>query len=274
MIIEKPKLYNVNVSDSAEIAGAYLENKKTDDIRKRINPFDLIGVRINPEAPFAEAEKEATKNFLELAKIYPLVIWFSPPGGVYTEGRINIGRVKKNKEGETRIEAKGIAVKWSAEEMLEVAMRILNKEGTVMDEFFDVEGMRRQAIGIDTGRINWIDKCEELMPELGVIWDYIRVGGDEKQKREMTEIVTRVLRKTGYDNVAFEKEMANQGHIIVGGNHGGTYTGGERGTGIIIMRTTEGQITYRVGNTEGMTQCLKCGCWYSGEICPCIKKMI
>jgi hypothetical protein len=272
MPIEKPKLYDVEVSDYAEIAGAFLENKETDDIRKRVNPFDMVGVRINSEAPFAKAEEEATKNFLELAKNYPLVIWFSPPGGVYTEGRINIGRVVENDRGKTRINGKGIAVKWSAEKMLTVAERILDKEGTVMDEFFDVEGMRRQPIGIDTRGINWIDKCEELMPELNLIWDYIRIGGDERAKKELTEIVSRVLQKTGYDNVAFEREMANQGQIITGGNHGGTYTGGERGTGIIIMRTVDGQITYRMGGTEGMTQCPKCGCWYSGEICPCIKK--
>jgi len=275
MNVEKQKLYDVRISDCPEIAGAYLENKRTGDIRERINPFDLMQVRINPEAPFAEAEKVATNNILELANDYPLIFWFSPPGGVYTEGRINIGKVTKDKEGEIRIKAKGIAVKWSAEEMLKVAKRILYKEGSVMDEFIDAEGMRRQPIGIEVRNINWIDKCRELIPELSVVWDYIRVGGDEKQKREMIEVVTRVLEKTGYNNVAFEREMANQGHIIVGGNHGGTYTGEEKGgAGIIIMRTAEGQITYKVGSTEGMTQCPHCGCWYSGEICPCINEMI
>jgi hypothetical protein len=269
MPIEKPKLYDVRVSDSAEIAGAFLENKKTGDIRKRVNPFDMVGVRINSEAPFAKEEEEATKNFLKLAESFPLVIWFSPPGGVYTEGRINVGRVLKNKDGEIKIKGKGIAVKWSGDEMLAVANRVVEKGGVPMDEFFDVEGLRKQPMGIDLGEEKWIKKCKELIPELATVWDYIKSGGDLKAKEEIIKTVERVLLKTGYNNVAFEREMANEGHEIIGGNHGGTHLGE---AGIIIIKKDDGTITYRLGNVDGMTLCKNCGCWYTGDICPCVKK--
>jgi len=264
-ILEKPKLYDVRVSDSAEIAGAFLENKKTGDIRERVNPFDMVGVRINPEAPFAKEEEEATKNFLKLAESFPMVIWFSPSGGVYTEGRVNIGRVVKNKEGEMKIRSKGIAVKWSGEKMLEVANRVIEKGGVPMDEFFDVEGLRKQPIGINLDGKKWIKKCMELMPELATVWDHINSGGDQRAKEEIIKTVERILRKTGYDNIAFEREMAKEGHEIVGGNHGGTHLGE---AGIIIVKKDDGTIIYRLGNVDGMTLCEKCGCWHSGDKCP------
>jgi hypothetical protein len=271
MNTEKAKLYDVRVSDSAEIAGAFLENKKTEDIRERVNPFDMVGVRINPEAPFAKEEEEATRNFLKLAESFPLVIWFSPPGGVYTEGRINIGRVIKNDNGEMKIKGKGIAVKWSGEKMLEVAKRVIERGGVPMDEFFDVEGLRKQPIGINLEEKKWIKKCMELMPELATVWEHINNGGDQRAKEEIIETVERILKKTGLNNIAFEREMAKEGHEIVGGNHGGTHLGE---AGIIITRNDDGTFTYRLGNIDGMSLCPKCGCYYSGDVCPCIKRKI
>jgi hypothetical protein len=67
--------------------------------------------------------------------------------------------------------------------------------------------------------------------------------------------------------------MANMGlKLNVSGSHGGSWLSNEmgNGVGVIAIMTADG-ISYRVGNTEGLTYCLKCGCYYSGDKCPACK---
>jgi hypothetical protein len=56
-----------------------------------------------------------------------------------------------------------------------------------------------------------------------------------------------------------------------GGGCGGSSLSGQFASeGIIIIKTADG-ISFRKGNTEGLTYCSRCGCWYSGEKCPICK---
>ena len=79
------------------------------------------------------------------------------------------------------------------------------------------------------------------------------------------------------DNILFERTMLDMGYKLnVSGNHGGSRLGSElgNGVGVIAVRGTDGEISYRIGSTEGMTQCPICGCWYDGDKCPACTKLI
>jgi hypothetical protein len=55
---------------------------------------------------------------------------------------------------------------------------------------------------------------------------------------------------------------------VAGGGCGGSSLSGEFSSqGIIIVNTIDG-ISFRVGSTEGLSFCPKCGCFYSGDKCP------
>ena len=96
---------------------------------------------------------------------------------------------------------------------------------------------------------------------------------DENMKKIALE-VQMAREKAGKNNYLFEIIMAQRGYLLnISGSHGGSWLSQDLGReqGIIALNIG-GKIEYRLGRTEGLKHCEKCGCWYSGEKCPVCNK--
>lgn len=279
------KFYHVGLS-SSEIAGVFLEEGVTDDIRRRINTADPMGtcggvpqIRFDGEYnEHASAEREATFNSFRLAgRGCNLIVWISPEdgGGVYNEGRLNIQFATREK-GEIVISGKGIPLLLDRFASVELAEKLIGLGGVTVGLADGVEGVRRQPIGFvleDLGG-GWIGKCREMMPEFGGLWDFFEERGEEENKRRMEKDVRVALAMASGDNYVFERIMVGMGHLInQTGNHGGSWLGAESGVGSFRMTMVGGLINVRVepradgkivcpcGEVlkEGVSKCPKCG---------------
>lgn len=97
---------------------------------------------------------------------------------------------------------------------------------------------------------------------------YIAVRLEVEKRREECPVVER---KVGVDPFRIQQYLFGELKVtkVAGGGCGGSSLSGEfgLGQGIIIINTADG-ITFKVGNTEGLNFCSKCGCFYSGDKCP------
>jgi len=277
---EDNKFYDINKNSLGEIAGAFLEEGIFTDLRKRINTSDLY-----PESSIeksgweynehSEEEKEATINVFDLGKKgYNLVVWISPEdGGIYKEGRLNI-EFPVFGENEWAIYGKHVPLLCDKNESFELAKRLLENNGSSIEKIDDIDNVRRQPIGFKIEEIdNWIEECKKLMPEFMEIWNFIESGEDVENKIKMKKDVFFAMEMADGDNYLFESIMARMGNNINDeGGHGSSWGNQENnGMGIIVSVDSNGEISYSLGNTEGLNYCKKCGCYYSGEKCPMCK---
>jgi hypothetical protein len=97
---------------------------------------------------------------------------------------------------------------------------------------------------------------------------YVAIRLEVERRREECPVIER---EVGVDPFVIRQYLYGElkTTIVAGGGCGGSSLSGEfgQGQGIIIINTAEG-ISFRVGNTEGLTFCPKCGCFYSGDKCP------
>jgi hypothetical protein len=271
-----------------ELGGVFLENGNTEEIQRRVNPYELkfdnLGrpdFAFEMETELGRAEYKGMESMWELARSgYPYVFWLSPPGGrsVYTEGRLVVGKVIKNSK-EVELECRGIPVLGTAERMVEAAFELLDKGGIIVDGIRKAEDLREQAIGINlpaNGQDLW-GFCEEVFG-MKEVWEVIRRGDDIKRKKEVMGMVGEAMEeikvrfgKVDMENsvvagAMLERMMAGWGYQIVGGNHGGTNTAAMQGAFGFVFN--EGKITKILANGERSSYCEKCQCWYKGDKCP------
>lgn len=277
--VSKKKFYDIRKNNVREIAGAFLEEGVVSDLKKRINISDLYfesDIEKNnwEYNQHSEAEKEATKNVFALGKQgCNLVIWISPEDedGVYKEGRLNI-EFPVFGENEWSMYGKHIPLLYNQEKMFELVRKLLDDGGISIKTINEIEDVRRQPIGFKISKTNnWISECKKLMPEFMDIWDFIGEGKDVENKLKMEKEVTLAMEEANGNNYYFEDLMAKRGNIInQEGGCGSSWNKG--GIGMIISVNSNGEFSFRLGNTEGLTFCKKCGCWYAGSKCPICDK--
>lgn len=266
--------FDINIDSVLVVARTYQEERKgVTDLRLRTVHAEIYDKsRIETDDwkynKHSQAEREATKNAFDLVEDgYNLIVWISPVSDIYEEGRLNIF-VPKVENGKVAFDPWAVPLLLSQEKSKKMADKLLVNGGVSMDPINDVESLRRQPIGFKVEKsFEWIDKCRELMPEFMVIWDEIESGGVDKNMMKIAKKVEKAKIIARGNNYVFEQEMAKEGcELNVSGDHGGSWL--SREAGVIIIKTPDG-IQYRIGNVEGMTFCEKCGCWHSGDKCPC-----
>lgn len=275
--LENKKFYNIKENSLGEIAGAFLEEGVRQNLNERINVSDLY-----PESKIekdnweynehSEEEREATTNVFGLGrKGFNLVIWISPDDGgkVYKEGRLNI-EFPVFGQNEWAIYGRHVPLLCDMNDSFELAKRLLENGGVSMESIDDIESVRRQPIGFNLEEVDdWIKECRRLMPEFNEIWDFMERGGDIENKIKMEKDVRIAMEKANGDNYLFESIMARMGNEInAEGGHGSSWNSANSGVGMVVSVNSNGEISYRLGNTEGLTHCEKCGCYYSGDKCP------
>ena len=272
---EKHYFYDVKKTKPRTIAKVYLEEKKSKVITERITSSDLYyESQIETDKwkfnEFSEAEEKATINEFVLGKKgFNLIVWISPEGGVYKEGRLNIGFPVYG-ENEWSIYGKHMPLFWNKEESIELAQRLLKNGGVSLEPIENSEDLRRQPIGFKVNNIDeWIEKCRELIPEFDEVWKFIEEGKDIDGQLKVEKDVEMAMKEAGGDNYLFERLMVEMGNEINSeGGHGSSYGGGEMV--IIVSMDANGKITFTLysGSKEGLNFCPKCGCFYEGEKCP------
>lgn len=226
--------------DIAEIAGTFLENNKTDELENRINPYKLEfdingepGFVCEKESELGKAEYLGMKSVYNLARAnYGYVFWLSPEGGrsIYDQGRISVGIVKDKDKAE--LECRGIPILVSADELYEMAKKIIDYGGKSIDKIEKPEDLREQAIGINLRNDEELWRFCESIFGMKKVWETIIKGDDLVKKKELVRVAESALIKTRFyfgefdsDNsiesgAFFEKEMQVRGYEMVGGNHG------------------------------------------------------
>jgi len=280
MNLENKKFYNINQNSLDEIAGAFLEEGTTLDLRKRINISDLY-----PESniekdnweynEYSEEEKEATVNVFALGKKgYNLIVWISPDDGgkIYQEGRLNIEFPVFGKN-EWALYGKHMPLLYDENESFKLAKRLLENNGKSIDSISNKERVRQQPIGFRIEEIDdWIQECKKLMPEFMDIWDFMENGEDVENKIKMKKDVQLAMEEADGDNYLFENIMARMGNEInAEGGHGSSWNSGNSEMGIIVSVGANGELVYMLGNTDNLKHCEKCDCYYSGDKCPLCK---
>lgn len=277
MNIENKKFYDVRKNSLSEIAGAFLEEGTVKDLKKRINISDLYPEsRVSKDNweynDHSEKEREATLNVFDLGrKGCNLVVWISPDDGgkVYKEGRLNIEFPVFDTE-EWSIYGRHVPLVCNREESFRLARRLIENSGVTVEPIVDSESVRRQPIGFKIEETNdWVKECRRLMPEFMEIWEFIENGEDVENKVKMEKDVKVAMEEADGDNYLFEILMARMGNQInAEGGHGSSWNNSSNGIGMIMSVGSNGEISYRLGKTEGLTHCEKCDCWYSGDKCP------
>ena len=268
------KFYDIRKNNIREIAGVFLEEGIISDLRKRINISDLYLESDIENSNWeynlhSEAEKEATKNVFALGKQgCNLVIWISPEDekGIYKEGRLNI-EFPVFGENQWSMYGRHVPLLCNREQSFELAKKLLENNGVSIDSVTDIEDVRCQPIGFRINKINdWLSVCKRLMPEFIDIWDFIKEGKDVENKLKMEKDVTLAIEGANGDNYVFEEIMTRMGNDI--NQEGGCGSSWNNGMGMIVSVDGKGQFSFRLGYTEGLNFCNKCGCWYSGNRCP------
>lgn len=261
--------YNINKNKVEEIARVYQEERKGVEIEERIvHAENYFEKRIEKDKwkynKHSASEKEATKNAFKLIKKgFDVMFWISPESDIYEEGRLNV-MISGVTDGEFFFDPWGIPLLLNENESIGLANKLLDKGGVLAGE---PKILREQTIGfkLENGK-KWIEKCEELMPEMKWAWKTIREGKVDQNMKKLALKIKKATEMSKGDNFAFERIMSDMGYKLnVSGNHGGAWLSQERG--VIIVVTPDG-IKYKVGRTEGLVYCEKCGCWHSGEKCP------
>ncbi len=271
--------YDINLHSHEVVARVFQEERKGVGLELRIvHAENYEESRIKTDDweynLHSGAEKKATQNVFELLRQgAQMVIWISPPSEVYEEGRLNV-MLKGEKEGELFFDPYGLPLDLNREESLELGQRLWRMEGKSLVAPSDIEILREQPIGFYLRDKNWLQKCRELMPEMEWAWKTIETGKVEENMKIIAGEVKEARQKAGGDNYLFEAIMARNGYYLnVSGSHGGSWLSQElvRSTQGIIAFDINGRIEYRLGRTEGLHYCERCGCWYSGEKCPVCK---
>jgi hypothetical protein len=227
-------------NDIAELAGTFLENKKTDEVEERINPYSLKfdengepDFKYEMETDLGKAEYKGMKNVWNLAREgYKYVFWLSPSGGrsIYDQGRISVGVVKNSEKVE--IECRGIPILVTASELYAMGKEIVDCGGKTIDLIEKAEDLREQAIGINLKNEEQLWYFCRSIFGMEKVWKAIIKGKDISNKREIIktvdEVLVRVKNCYGSFNsnnsiesgALFEKEMQIRGYQMVGGNHG------------------------------------------------------
>lgn len=270
--------FDINEHSDSVIARAYQEERnEVEDLSLRVvHAEDYFERRLKEDCwkynHHAGTEMVATKNVFSLMKSgFDLMIWISPKSDIYEEGRLTV-MIAGEKKGELFFEPWATPLLVDQKESLNLGQKMIDLGGVTMDEFRSSEDLRGQPIAFKLrDDESWLRKCEELLPEMDWMWEAIVSGKvDENMKRIAMEI-RDVKKMARGNNVVFELLMADRGYKLnVAGDHGGSWLSGgfENGEGIIIINGSDG-LTYRKGRVDGLTYCSKCGCYYSGDSCPC-----
>jgi len=298
--LELDKYRVLDAAAESEVAGVFAENRDTEQLELRVNPyfleFDCLGepkLAADRSTRLGEMEYQGTKNIYKLGLKHDRVVWLSPPGGIssYEEGRMVVAKVI-GREGGMRLECRGIPLRMSREE-IEKSARILLEFGEMHGEWESVEDLRTEAIGVDFYTDDDWYLCLEDAVGMRGVWEAIRQGSDVVRKRELVEAVKEVWqmvrpRTVGREEAvmvgaAFEVEMARRGFgIMAGGDHGASnlslltrmtgrvdIVGGKTGIFSQIYRLSE--VVAEKLESGGKYYCSACGVEVAGGANSCPK---
>lgn len=225
----------------AQSARVYLENKKNGEEWERISPYEMeIGemgpnFAVDVSTEIGRLEYTALMRLRELAlKDCKYIVWLSPAGGRsdYEESRMVLAIVEGIEDGSVRFNCRGIALKTDGSDLLVSANRLLADGGKSIDEICEVEDMRTNPIGFNLkSEYKWTTYLATLFGR-DRVWQEIENGGDIERQRRIEMELKSVWRDLGgrlsmvnevYLGVMIERQMAQRGFAIVGGNHGATY---------------------------------------------------
>jgi hypothetical protein len=135
-------------------------------------------------------------------------------------------------DGSVRFNCRGIALKTDGSDLLVSANKLLADGGKSIDEVCEVEDMRTNPIGFNLeGEYKWTTYLATLFGR-DRVWQEIENGGDiERQARVEVELKSVWMSLGGrmsitneiYLGAMIERQMAQRGFAIAGGNHGVTY---------------------------------------------------
>lgn len=274
---EKKYYYDQTTPD--EVVGrVYQEEGFTADIKKRIVKAGVYKEeRINLDSwdfnEHSDSEMIATMNAFELAhRGCNMIFWISPSSESYKEGRLNI-YLPTYKNGEWSVQGWGIPLLKNQDQSLRLGKGLVDKNGVVLEEFENVEDLRRQPVGFRIkNQENWLAECQELLPEFKYLWDFIAAGGEEANREEVLKAVVYAREKAGDNNPMFEQIMASLGfRINPEGSHGSAY--GENGVYNFKITMVNGVPTTELQRIDGKLICPVCGVEV-GEgvtVCPTCK---
>lgn len=224
----RPKPYfDIQEDDVEIVARVYAEERETDDLLQRVvraQPYLQSRVDIDSWDfnEHAEAERIATERVFKLMEQgAKMVVWISPKGGSYDEGRLNI-YLPTLVNGEVALQGWGIPLRFNQRESLQLAQKLVDLGGTTIGALKDVEEVRKQPVGFSLEENEqWIERCKKLMPEFSNIWDFVAAEGEVKNQKVIEKVVMEMKEKAGGDNRLFERLMAEAGYKInAAGSHG------------------------------------------------------
>ncbi len=231
---------------------------------------------LDREMEFGRQEAEGAENMFRLAEGgSDLIFWISPAGGSYVDARLVVARAE-SLAGEMVLDCRGIVVRKTPEDLLQIAMNMVCFEGgRLVSGVIEAEDLRSQPIGIKLKGGDWIAFSERMfgIPE---VWRAIRMTEDIvlRDKIEMAvgnafqDLKSSGLRGIDLD-LALEMGMVLRGYRLNAmGNHGGSMLGLNGKGGIFNSVFNEGsRIRF---DSKGKIEifCNMCHRWYTGDKCP------
>lgn len=263
----RPKPYfDIQRDDTDIVARVYAEERETDDLLQRVvraQPYSRSRLDIDSWDfnEHAEAERLATERVFKLMEQgAKMVVWISPEGGSYDEGRLNV-YLPTMVNGEVALQGWGIPLRFNQKESLQLAQRLVDLGGTTIGALKDAEEVRRQPIGFGLGENEqWIERCKKLMPEFSGIWDFVAAEGEVKNQKVIEKVVTEMKERAGGDNRLFERLMAGAGYKInAAGSHGVSHGFDEEVRSFTIQVIDGKFYTEPVLDSQGRLICPVCG---------------
>ena len=234
---------------------AYREERLGVDLAQMVSPYEFVRFRDgsfnyqpDPEAQFAKEESQAAENIFELVKEgASIVFWFSPPGGNYPDGRLIVAVPDKNENGEIHLNCRGMPLHWTPEKMRQMAEKLVDEGGMIMDSLQTPESLRSQPVGVKVEG-EWTDFCEKTLG-MKKLWDYIRWEKDLAEVGDLEKVVEKAYLEARGNSAAFERIMYGWGYRLNPlGNHGGSHMGLGGGFG---MNMLEDLLGMGLGNIMG-----------------------
>jgi len=267
IITEFKPYFNVKETSPEVIARAYQEEAVGRDIEYRTVEAEVYAKkRIERDKweynGHAKAERKATINTFDLMSDgYEMVIWLSPKSEIYEEGRMTI-MIKTEVDGREGFDPWGIPLLVSEEKTMELGERLLEKGGVSMDGINGLESLRENPIAFSLEeKGEWMEKCRELMPEYGELWDFIAEGKVRENWSNILKVVEEEMVVARGNNVLFEMGMLARGRRLnIAGGHGGSWLS-QLGVGVGLMDIFNNVNIIGKGD-ERLAYCEGCGKYY------------
>jgi hypothetical protein len=167
-------------------------------------------------------------------------------------------------------------VEMSLEEMVDFE-RVSKMGGWKLADLMKMMVLAKETEGITLEKIMFLTRemLREFEKEYGSnLYDdaelitrfFVAVRSEVERRKKECPVIERIVAVDPWRMRQYLTQEFKVKIVTGGGACPGSSMKGEFGA-IIIIKTADG-ISFRVGSTEGLNFCAKCGCWYSGDKCP------